>query len=73
MISRSLVILLAFLAAGMRAAQGAWIETTGLAALGVGLVLLRLAATRPVLKTYAWLCFATTAAAVVIVFTRQYL
>ena len=35
MISRPLVILLAFIAAGMRAAQGAWPETVGLAALGV--------------------------------------
>ena len=73
MISRSLVILLAFIAAGIRASQGAWIETSGLAALGAGLVLLRVAKTRPAAKTFAFTCFAITAGAMVMVFTRDYL
>jgi hypothetical protein len=71
-ISRSLVIVLAFGAAAMRAAQGAWPETIGLAALGTGLVILRIAQHRPALKPYAWLCFLLTGAAVVLVFMRQY-
>ena len=73
MISRSLVIVLAFLAAGMRASQGAWTETTGLAALGTGLVLLRVAETRPAFRTYAFTCFAVTAVAMVMVVARNYL
>lgn len=71
MISRSLVILLALLAAGIRASQAAWVEAGGLAALGVGLILLRVAQTRPALRTYAWLSFLVTAVAVVAVFLRR--
>ena len=73
MISRTLVILLAFGAALMRAAQGAVVETIGLTALGAGLVLLRVSAKRPTFKTYAWACFAATAISVAIVFSRRYL
>ena len=73
MISRTLVILLAFIAAGIRASQGAWVETTGLAALGLGLVLLRVAQKHPAAKTYAFTCFAITAGTMVMVFTRDYL
>lgn len=68
MISRSLVIVLAFGAAAFRASQGAWLETTGLAALGVGLVILRLASRHRLL---AWAAFAVTAASMVLVFLRQ--
>jgi hypothetical protein len=71
-ISRYLVILLAFVAAGIRAAQGAWVETTGLAALGTGLVILKLASTRPALKPLAWLAFLVTALAIGTVLIRQY-
>jgi hypothetical protein len=70
-ISRPLVILLAFIAAGLRAAQGAWPETIGLAALGSGLVVLRLAETRPVLRQYAWLCFLITGGVIVLVLLRR--
>jgi hypothetical protein len=70
-ISRPLVILLAFIAAGMRAVQGAWPETVGLAALGSGLVILRVAETRPALRQYAWLCFLITAAVIVLVLLRR--
>ena len=56
----------------MRASQSAWPETIGLAALGTGLVILRVAKQRPALKQYAWLCFLLTGAAVVMVFMRQY-
>jgi hypothetical protein len=72
-ISRPLVIILAFVAASMRAAQGAWQETIGLAALGSGLVILKLAETRPALRQYAYLCFLLTGASVVLLLFRQYL
>jgi hypothetical protein len=42
LISRLLVIVLAFGAAAYRASEGAWVESGGLAALGVGLLLLRI-------------------------------
>ena len=72
MISRTLVILLAVIAASMRASQGAWVEAGGLAALAGGLLCLRAAGKRPAFKTYAWMCFAVTAMAMVIVFSRNY-
>lgn len=71
MISRPLVIALAFIAAGIRASQGAWPETIGLTALGAGLVILRVAERRPALRQYAWLCFFLTAAVIVLVLLRR--
>jgi hypothetical protein len=47
-ISRYLVIALAFIAGAMRIAQGAWIAATKLLDLGAGLALLKLA--RPALR-----------------------
>jgi hypothetical protein len=73
MISRTLVILLAFGAALRRASQGAVVETIGLTALGSGLVLLRVSEKRPSFRIYAWTCFATTAISVAVVFSRRYL
>jgi len=72
-ISRPLVIILAFVAATIRASQGAWQETVGLAALGSGLVFLKVAEARPSVKPYAYLCFLLTAASVVMLLFRQYL
>ena len=71
MISRPLVIILAFVAAGIRASQGAWPETLGLAALGSGLVILRVGDTRPAIRQYAWLCFLVTAIVIVLVLLRR--
>jgi len=71
-ISRYLVILLAFVAAAFRVSQGAWIEATGLASLGGGLLVLKLAATRPVLKPLAYVAFLVTAFSIVVVLIRQY-
>ena len=73
MISRTLVIVLAFGVAVVRASQGAWVETMGLTALGAGLVLLHVARTRPAAKTLAWMCFALTAASMIVVFVRDWL
>ena len=73
MISRPLVIILAFVAATIRASQGAWQETVGLVALGSGLVFLKLAEARPSVKPYAYLCFLLTAVSVLMLLFRQYL
>ena len=71
-ISRPIVILLAFVAAVMRASQGAWLAASGLVALGTGLIFLRVAPNRPIFRRAAWACFAVTAVAMVIVVYRQY-
>lgn len=73
MISRPLIILLAFVAAIFRAQQQAWTEAVGLAALAAGLLLLRAAETRPALRQYAYLAFFLTAVSVISVFYRKYL
>ena len=70
MISRPLVIILAFGAAVYRATQAAWVEAAGLAGLGAGLVILSLAARRPSLRPLAWLAFLLTAASIVAVLVR---
>ena len=66
-----LVIGLAFIAAGIRASQGAWVEATGLAALGTGLVVLKLAAIRPAIKPLAYIAFLITAASIGLVLVRR--
>lgn len=71
MISRALVIVLAFGVALARASQGAVIETLGLTALGVGLVFLKLADSKPQLRLYAWASFGVTACAMAVVFLRM--
>jgi hypothetical protein len=75
MISRYFVIVLAAVAAVLRARDHAWAETIGLSGLAIGLVCLRLADTRqqPLLKRVAWFCFALTLIAMGIVFQRDYL
>jgi hypothetical protein len=75
-VSRTLVIILALIAAGMRASQGAWVETAGLAALATGLIALRIGDARPDFRKrsriYAWLFFSMTAMSMLIVLMRQY-
>lgn len=75
MISRYFVIVLAVVAAVMRARDKAWVETIGLGAMALGLTLLRLADARhqPALKKAAWALFAITLVAMGIVFQRDYL
>jgi hypothetical protein len=74
-ISRYFVIVLAVVAAALRARDHAWVETIGLTTLAMGLVMLRLADTRqrPALKKVAWALFAVTLVAMGIVFQRDYL
>lgn len=65
-----LVVTLAIGLAVFRATQGAWIEAVGLAALGIGRLLLRVAQVKPAVRSLAWFCFGITALAVLLVATR---
>jgi hypothetical protein len=69
-ISVYLVVALALGVAGYQAMQGAWIEATGLAALGVGRLLVHVSKARPALKPVAWFCFGICALAVALVVMR---
>ncbi len=73
MFSRYLVIALALGAAVFRASQGAWIESIGLFGLGGGLVALKLSATRPRLRPFAYAGFLITALSIGAVLYRNYL
>ena len=72
MISRYLVIVLAFVAAGFRIVQGAWVEAIGLASLGLGLSFLKLADHTPALRGFAIASFAVTALAIAVALIRLY-
>jgi hypothetical protein len=69
-ISRTLVIVLAFGAALYRAVQGAWVEAAGMASLGAGLVVFGASARRPGLRPLAWMAFLLTAASILVVLLR---
>jgi hypothetical protein len=73
MFSRYLVIALALGAAAYRASQGAWIESIGLLGLGLGLIALKVSATRPQLRAIAYLGFLVTALSIGAVLYRNYL
>jgi hypothetical protein len=68
-ISRYLVIALAFIAGAMRVSQGAWIEAAGLFGLGAGLAILRFA--RPAWRPAAYAFFLATALSIVLVLLRR--
>lgn len=71
-ISRYLIIILSLGATAMRVSQRAWVEAAGLAALTLGLVILQFVVPRkPALKPAAWLAFAVTGAAMVVVWMRM--
>ena len=72
MISRYIVIALAFVASGFRFVQGAWVEAIGLASLGLGLSFLKLASHTPALRPLAYLCFVLTGLVIGIVLIRMY-
>jgi len=69
--SRYLVIALALGAAGLKMAQGAWIEATGLSGLAGGLMALRLAPRHPPLKRVAYFGFLVTAVSIVVLLMRR--
>jgi len=71
-ISRYLVIVLALGAAGLQASRGAWIEATGLAGLGAGLIALRLAPAQPRYKRLAYVGFLVTLVSIALVLIRRY-
>jgi len=71
-ISRYIVIALAFGVALFQASRGNWIEATGLAGLGAGLVLLRFAPREPRYRRAAYACFVITAVAVGFVLVKRY-
>lgn len=70
MISRYLVIALAYGAAIYRITQGAVVEAIGLAALGTGLVILRAAPPPSPFRRLAWACFLVTAVSIGAVLAR---
>jgi hypothetical protein len=70
-ISRYLVITLAFGTAVYRLLQGAWLEAVGLVGLGGGLLCLKLAERWPTLKRVAWVGFGLTALAIAGVLLRM--
>ena len=72
MISRYLVIALAFAVAVMQFQRGAWTEGLGLFALGFGLVALKLAATRAAWKRIAWISFGATGLSILVVLLRRW-
>ena len=71
MISRYLVIVLAFVAGAMRVSQGAWIEAAGLFGLGAGLAVLKIAGSRRASKPIAYVLFGVTAVSIVVVLLRR--
>jgi len=71
-VSRPIVIVLAFGAAAYRVSGGAFVEAAGLAGLGGGLLALRFAAERQTYRRLAYLLFAVTAASIAWVFVRDY-
>jgi hypothetical protein len=70
-ISRYLLIALALGASGYRIGQGAWVEATGLGALGLGLLALQLSNGRGGLRAAAWAAFLVTAVAMGVAFMRM--
>ena len=71
MFSRYLVIALALGAAGLQMSRGAWIEATGLTGLAGGLIALRLAPRRPILKRVAYFGFLVAAVSIAVALIRR--
>jgi len=71
-ISRYLVITLAFVAGAMRVSQGAWVEAAGLFGLGAGLAILKLAPARSRVKPLAYVAFLVTVLSIGIVLIRRF-
>lgn len=71
MVSRFLLIVLAFGVGLYRASQGAWLAAAGLFALGGGLVVLKLAEKRPALRPLAYVLFGGTAVSIVVILIQQ--
>jgi len=72
LISRYLVITLAFVAGAMRVSQGAWVEAAGLFGLGTGLAILKFAPGRPAIKPIAYLALLVAVLSIAIVLIRRF-
>jgi len=70
-ISRPLVIALAFIIAVVQASRGAWVESAGLVGLGTGLLILRAWGREPRRRWLAWVAFSATAIAMLAVALRM--
>jgi hypothetical protein len=70
-ISRILVILLAFVVAAVQLSRGAWVEASGLAGLGAGLLILRARGNQPTWRRLAWAAFSVTGLAILVVLLRM--
>ena len=71
MVTRVIVIILAFAAAAYRVSQGAFVEAAGLVGLGGGLLLLRVASGRTSYRNAAIGCFVITALSILVVIVRD--
>ena len=71
MISRYLLIALALGVGVYRATQGAWLASGGLMTMAAGLVILKLAERAPRLRSIAYVCFAATAADIVVILIQR--
>jgi hypothetical protein len=69
-ITRYLLIVLAFGLGLFRAAQGAWLAAAGLFAMAAGLVVLKLAERRPALRPIAYVCFLATAVTIAVILVQ---
>ena len=67
MMTRYLLIAVAFGLGIYRATQGAWLASAGLFAMAAGLVALKLAERRPALRPVAYVCFLGTLATIVLI------
>ena len=71
MLSRYILIALAFGVAIYRATEGAYLASAGLVALGGGLVVLKLAERKPRLRLLAYICFGATAVSIAIILIQR--
>lgn len=71
MVSRFILIVLAFGVGLYRASEGAWLAAVGLFALGGGLLVLKAAEKRPRIRPLAYVCFLATAVAIAVILIQQ--
>jgi hypothetical protein len=69
-VSRYILIVLAFGLGIYRAMQGAWLASAGLLTLGTGLIVLKLAEKRPAIRPFAYVCFLATAATIAVILVQ---
>jgi hypothetical protein len=70
-VSRYFLIVLAIGVGIYRATQGAWLASGGLLAMGLGLVVLKLAERMPRLRPLAYICFLATVASIAVILVQR--